>query len=179
MKNISVIESVWLIVVIVFFLFLYIVYVLISFFFMKSFKKKIDTGCETINVLMYQKIQSLYECSCILMKLGYDNPKLLEFVRTQKEKPYEKVQAKDFDDAFNKIENIYSTVKSVCVNLKRVDDTKDLVNNLKNIDDLNTKYFENKQLYNTYVVGFNYWRNLFFTKWVKVLFRKDEIDTIK
>ena len=179
MKNISVIESVWLVVVIAFFLVAYIVYVLISFYFMKSFKKKIDTGCQSINVLIYQKIQSLYECSSILIKLGYDNPKLLEFIKTQKEKTYEKAEAKEFDAYFSKTENIYSTIKSVCVNLKRTDDTKDLVNNLKNIDDLNRKYFENIQLYNTYVVGFNYWRNLFFTKWVKVLFRKDEIDTIK
>ncbi len=179
MKNISVIESVWLVVVIAFFLVAYIVYVLISFYFMNSFKKKIDTGCQSINVLIYQKIQSLYECSSILVKLGYDNPKLLEFIKTQKEKTYEKAEAKEFDAYFSKTENIYSIVKSVCVNLKRTDDTKDLVNNLKNIDDLNRKYFENIQLYNTYVVGFNYWRNLFFTKWVKVLFRKDEIDTIK
>ena len=179
MKNISVVESVWIIVILVFFLIAYIIYVLISFFFMNSFKKKIDTGCETINVLIYQKLQSLYECSCILMKLGYDNPKLLEFVKSQKEKTYEKLEIKDLDALFSKTEKLYSTVKSVCVNLKRTDDTKELVNNLKTIDELNTKYFENIQLYNTYVVGFNYWRNLYFTKWVKVLFRKDEMDTIK
>ena len=177
--NISVIESVWLAVIALFLFLVYVVYVSISFFFMKSFKKKINTSSETINVLIYQKIQSLYECSDILMKLGYDNPKLLEFAKDNKTKKYEKVEPKEFDKFFSGTEKLYTVVKSVCVNLKAIDDTKELVNHLKTIDELNTKYFESIQLYNTYVVGFNYWRNLFFTKWVKVLFRKDEIDTIK
>lgn len=177
--NISVIQSVWLAVIVLFLLLLYIIYVSVSFFFMRSFKKKIEINCEKINVLIYQKIQTLYECSQNLMKLGYDNPKLLEFVKDNRIKKYEKSEPKEFEKLFNGTENLYGVVKGVCINLKRTDDTRELVNNLKTIDDLNTKYFETIQLYNTDVVGFNYWRNLFFTKWVKVLLRKDEIDTIK
>ena len=177
--NISVVQSICVAIVFVFLLGIYIVYVMVSFHFMNTFKRKIDTSSETINVLIFQKFQSLYEVSNILLKLGYDNPKLLDFIKNAKIKTYEKVDAKSFDSIFNEAEKTYSTVKSVCINLKSTDDTKELVNILKTIDDLNKKYFETIQLYNTYVVGFNYWRNLFFTKWVKVLFKKDEIDTIK
>src|SRR5574344_688527 len=94
-------------------------------------------------------------------------------------KKYTKIDAKDFEGVFNYSEGIYMLVKSVCVNLKRSDDLDDIKALLKTIDSLNYKYFESIQLYNANIVGFNYWRNLFFTKWIKVLFRKDEMDTIK
>ncbi len=177
--EISIVQSVCIGIIFLFLLCVYIVYVMVSFHFMKNFKRKIDTSSETINVLIFQKFQNLYEISNILLKLGYDNPKLLDFIKNQKTIKYKKIEAKNFDNVYNDTEKTYSIIKSVCVNLKNSDDTRELVNILKTIDELNKKYFETIQLYNTYVVGFNYWRNLFFTKWVKVLFRKDEIDTIK
>ncbi len=157
----------------------YVIFVFLSFCFMHSFKKKINTAVDTINVILYQKIMGIYECVNELIKLGYDNPKLLDFKKNSEFKEYKPVGAKDFNNLFTKTEEIYSMIKKVCVNLKSNENISEVVSDLDTIKNLNSKYFETVQLYNTYVIGFNYWRNLFFTKWVKILLHKDEIDAIK
>ena len=175
----SIAGTIWIISILVLLILLYVLFVTMSFYFMHVFKKKLNIGKESINVLIYQKITTLYECANNLLKLGYDNPKLIEFIKNEELRKYRVVEVKEFEGLFSKTEEIYATVKKVCTNLKREDNYRDIVNNLETIDNLNSKYFETIQLYNTYVVGFNYWRNLYFTRWIKVLLRKDEIDTIK
>jgi|GEM_PF-2550788 hypothetical protein len=154
-------------------------YVITSFFFMNRFGKKIKVSSESISVIMFQKYENLDTIATILIKSGQDNPKLILFEQNDLYKKYTNVQIKDLETVFNKSEEIYSFIKSICANLKEADKISGLATYLIAIDSLNSKYYETIQLYNTYVVGYNYWRNLFFTKWIKVLFRKDTIDTIK
>jgi hypothetical protein len=177
--NEDLVRTIWIIAIAATIFIIYVVYVCVSFYFMHNFKKRIENGRQAINVVLYQKFQTLDTVSDLLIKIGYDNPKLIEFDKLDEFKKYTKIDAKDFEGVFNYSEGIYMLVKSVCVNLKRSDDLNDIKALLKTIDSLNYKYFESIQLYNTNIVGFNYWRNLFFTKWIKVLFRKDEMDTIK
>lgn len=168
-----------LIVIILTLVVIYLVYVLISFFFMHQFKHKIITTLDSINVLLYQKYETLDMSAHSLFSQGYENPRLIEFDSKNQFKNYKSVAANKLEVIYNDSESIYTIVKSVVVNLKTSDDIKTITGYLNTIDQLNVKYFETVQLYNTYVVGYNYWRNLFFTKWIKVLFRKEEIDTIK
>jgi hypothetical protein len=168
-----------LIVIILTLVVIYLVYVLISFFFMHQFKHKIVTALASINVLLYQKYETLDMSAHFLFTQGYENPKLIEFDSKNQFKNYKSVEAKELEGIYNDSEAIYMIVKSVVANLKTSDDLKTITGYLNTIDQLNIKYFETIQLYNTYVVGYNYWRNLFFTKWIKVLFKKEEIDTIK
>jgi hypothetical protein len=173
------IRRILLIVVIGTIIFIYLTYVVISFYFMHQFKRKIVNSLQSINVFIYQKYETLDKASHFLVSLGYDNPKLIEFDELNAYKNYKPVAAKELEGVFNESENVYSLVKSIVINFKSGDDVKSISSYLNSIDALNTKYFETIQLYNTYVVGYNYWRNLFFTKWIKVLFKKEEIDTIK
>jgi len=175
----EVIRALWLIVVITTAIFIYLGYVVVSFYFMRQFKRKITNALSSINVLIYQKYETLDESSHFLISEGYENPKLIAFDLLNSYKNYKPVGAKDLESVFNDSETVYILIKSIVINYRSGDDVKTLANYLNTIDLLNSRYFETIQLYNTYVVGYNYWRNLFFTKWIKVLFRKEEIDTIK
>ena len=48
----------------------------------------------------------------------------------------------------------------------------------KNIEEMNEKYYQTSQLYNTKVIGYNYWRNFFSTKWLKKILHIKEKQTI-
>ena len=170
---------IWIGAIILIFVLAYIIYVAISFFFMKQFKKKILNYRKRINVVIYQKYQELDNASEIIIKLGYGTNDINKFAKADEFNKYKEIDVKDFDSSFTKSEISYKKLKTAITNLKFSDDYGELIGKLKIIDGLNSRYYESIQLYNTYVIGYNYWRNLLFSKWIKVLFKKDEIDTIR
>ena len=177
--NEDLVRTIWVLAVISIIVFLYLIYILVSFFFMNEFKKKINVKVEAINVIIYQKYQLEDQTSSLLIRNGHNNKELKSFDDSDAFKNYKKIDAKQFEQAFNNSESSYKLIKRICAEIKLDEELEQIKINLKLIDDLDSKYFESIQLYNTYVVGYNYWRNLLFTRWIKVLFRKDEIDTIK
>lgn len=177
--NEDLVRTIWVLAVISIIVFLYLIYILVSFFFMNEFKKKINVKVEAINVIIYQKYQLEDQTSSLLIMNGHNNKELKAFDDSDAFKNYKKIDAKQFEQAFNNSESSYKLIKRICAEIKLDEELEQIKINLKLIDDLDSKYFESIQLYNTYVVGYNYWRNLLFTRWIKVLFRKDEIDTIK
>ena len=83
----EVIRALWLIVVITTAIFIYLGYVIVSFYFMRQFKRKITNALSSINVLIYQKYETLDESSHFLISEGYENPKLIavnRYMRTKK-----------------------------------------------------------------------------------------------
>jgi len=172
-------RSIWIVAIILILLFIYLIYIGISVFFMRVFSKKIETTRQVISVVVYQKYESLDFTAESLIKLGYSNAKLEAFAKADEYKEYKSILAKEFDESYKHSEEAYGIIKSVCLNLKISDNLSEIKSSLQLIDALNSKYFESVQLYNTYVIGYNYWRNLFFTKWIKILFKKEEIETIK
>lgn len=172
-------RTIIIIIVICFIVIGYLTYLGISFYFMRDFKKKIMNQKDRINLIIYQKYQSLDTASTLIIKLGYGTPEIKDFDDADMFKKYVRIEAQNFDKVFGNSENYYRIIKNASINLKTSDNLNEILKNLKIIDGLNSRYYESVQLYNTYVVGFNYWRNLFFTKWFKVLLKKDEIETIR
>lgn len=165
--------------IVVVILIVYIGYIVVSFFFMRRFVEKIENIKKTISVLIYQKYEGLDFVAESLIKEGVNNRKLKEFSSGNEFNKYTKITADEFEIDFDASEEAYNFIKGIFQDLKYCDSLDNIKNLMLSIDSINSKYYESIQLYNTYVVGYNYWRNLFFTKWVKKLFKKEEYDSIK
>lgn len=160
-------------------LILYIALVTTSFVFMKIFKNKIKQGKEKINVILFQKYDSLMKFATLYKdKIKEDSP-LYRFLKNEELQKYTELTVDEFEDFYNYCETLLNYAKKIFISSE--DDTnfsygKEI---LDNIEELNTKFLESIQLYNTNVIGFNYWRNLFSTKWLKNILFIKEIKTIQ
>ena len=162
----------------------YIIYVVASFIFMNSFKKKIITLTQSISVLLYQKNGLTHE----LINLTYkreENEVKIDLIedylnkKIEKEEEYELIKdSKDFFIKFQYLENIYKELEYLIIN-KRINNEDELRRIVNNIDDINTRFTISTQLYNSNVVAFNYYHNLFATKFIKKIFKIKEKERIE
>ncbi len=166
-----------LVIVISSILITYIAYLIFSFVFMFSFKKKVNISRKKLNILLYQKAQSLFKV-CELLEFNIsDYPLLNEFNGKTDEKEYKEIKPESFREKYLKLDDLYKNSSKVLAN-KSIKNIELIKKEFHVIEDCNDRYFVASQIYNSNVVGFNYWRNLFMTKWVKKLFGIKEINLI-
>ena len=79
----------------------------------------------------------------------------------------------------NSFEIIKKTLEGIYIN--NFESTNNETINLlfSSFKDVTIHYTDMTQDFNSNAVGFNYWRNLYFTKWIKKLFKIEEVTSIK
>ena len=164
--------------IVLFILALYILLVINSFVFMFIFSIKLKRASHSINLILYQKADCLLRISKHMKTLVDNNQIIKDFVATTDINNYKVFDVKNFDHINKKENEIFKEIKLIYVNNKNIPDKEKVIALIKSYDDLCKNYAKQTQYYNTYVVGYNYWRNLFTTKWIKLLLKKKEKDLI-
>lgn len=175
----------------------YITYVIISFVFMASFSKKLDMQNKTLNILLYQKVNALFKIIEILSKyVTLDNyldksiinysklnissnevKSLLEITSNEDYLKYE--EHKDTSllvSYFTSLDKYFFIINELLkvVKISNKEDLNSINLNLSINDDISSRFIVTTQLFNSNVIGFNYWRNLRFTKFIKKMFKVAE-----
>lgn len=175
----------------------YITYVIISFVFMASFSKKLDMQNKTLNILLYQKVNALFKIIEILSKyVTLDNyldksiinysklnissnevRSLLEITSNEDYLKYE--EHKDTSllvSYFTSLDKYFFIINELLkvVKISNKEDLNSINLNLSINDDISSRFIVTTQLFNSNVIGFNYWRNLRFTKFIKKMFKVAE-----
>ena len=175
----------------------YITYVIISFLFMASFSKKLDMQNKTLNILLYQKVNALFKIIEILSKyVTLDNyldksiinysklnissnevKSLLEITSNEDYLKYE--EHKDTSllvSYFTSLDEYFFIINELLkvVKISNKEDLNSINLNLSINDDISSRFIVTTQLFNSNVIGFNYWRNLRFTKFIKKMFKVAE-----
>ncbi len=166
-----------LIIVLLAILVIYFVYLFISFFFMSAFSKKINIQNKTLSLLIFQKAKVLYSLGSYLEKYIENNEKIANFLKENKYIEYKDYDIKDIRNITFELDDVYKEFKTILINNK-IDTYKEVSMDFNLFEDLDKRFFITSQIYNSNVVGFNYWRNLKFTKFVKKIFRIKEKETI-
>lgn len=160
-----------------FIILIYFVYLFISFFFMSSFNKKINIQNKTLSLLIFQKAKILYTLNDLLDKYILNNEKINLFFNEKKYLEYKDYGVKEIKNINIEIDDIYKEFKTILINNK-IESYKEVSSEFNLYDDLNKRFFITSQIYNSNVVGYNYWRNLKLTKFIKVIFKIKEKETI-
>lgn len=160
-----------------FIILIYFVYLFISFFFMSSFNKKINIQNKTLSLLIFQKAKILYTLNDLLDKYILNNEKINLFFNEKKYLEYKDYDVKEIKNINIEIDDIYKEFKTILINNK-IESYKEVSSEFNLYDDLNKRFFITSQIYNSNVVGYNYWRNLKLTKFIKVIFKIKEKETI-
>lgn len=165
-----------LVIGITFFVLVYLIYFLISIFFMIAFNKKIRVGKEAISILLFQKKLSLLNIISFLDQNEL-NEDLLNFKNDNINFTYSLIDPSISREIYLEEEAIYKNL----INLisKKEDVNSKIKKEINLIEDINKRYFSRSQIYNSNIVGYNYWRNLRFTKLIKRIFQIKEKETIK
>lgn len=165
-----------LVIGITFFVLVYLIYFLISIFFMIAFNKKIRVGKEAISILLFQKKSSLLNIISFLDQNEL-NEDLLNFKNDNINFTYSLIDPSISREIYLEEEAIYKNL----INLisKKEDVNSKIKKEINLIEDINKRYFSRSQIYNSNIVGYNYWRNLRFTKLIKRIFQIKEKETIK
>lgn len=158
---------------------LYIAIIITSFAFMRQFKKDIKRRKDFINLLIFQKNDLLYKLSIILEKYLSKEDSLSEYINDEDLHLYKKLDAKEFEDFYMFTEKMLQNAQKIYINNNLEADKSKVDEIFLTIAELNDKYFQAVQLYNTSVVGYNYWYNLFSTKRIKKILFIKTIETIK
>ncbi len=168
-----------IIVLVVLCLLVYVMVVVLSFTFMHVFKRKLKKGKQSINLILYQKNDCLLKLSALYRdKLANDTP-IVRYLNNEEYKKFTELKVEEFEDFYNFLEKMLSYVQKAYVTYA-IEDKESFVRDLfLTISELNNKYLQAIQLYNTNVIGYNYWRNLFSTRWIKNLLFIKNINTIK
>lgn len=157
----------------------YIILVIVSFSFMLNFKKDINRRKDFINVTLYQKCDLLIKLSYIMDPYLKESDPLKIFAQNDELKTYQRLEANEFEEFYNYTEKMLQKCQSIYINYDLKDKKTSVEEIFLTIGELNEKYFQTVQLYNTSVVGYNYRYNFFSTKWIKKIFFIKKIDTIK
>ena len=148
-------------------LLIYLIIVIVSFSFMSNFKRDINRRKDFINVTLYQKLTLLSRLSEIMKDYLKENDPLKIMGANEDLKKYQKLTAQEFE-------------QKIYINFDLDEDSKRKVEEIfLTIAELNDKYFQAVQLYNTSVVAYNYWYNFSTTRWIKKILFMKTIDTIK
>lgn len=156
----------------------YIVLVIVSFSFMNSFKKKIKHIEESISIDFYQMRDCLMKLND-LFKDSMDAKTYENFIKSYGNSEFNKVSKDNVSKMFNKLELSKKELESMFVNKVENYDKDKVMMLFSSFKEISEHYTEMTQAYETYVIGYNYWRNLFSTKWIKKLFRIKEIKSLK
>lgn len=157
----------------------YLVLLITSFIFMHNFKTDILRKKDFLNVTLYQKIDLLIKLSDLLSEYLDEKDPLKILGQNDELKAYQKLNAEEFEEFYNYSEKMLQNAQKIYINYDLKEKKKKVEEIFLAIGELNEKYFQAVQLYNTSVVAYNYWYNFFSTKWVKKLFFIKKIDTIK
>ena len=175
----------------------YITYVIISFVFMGAFSKKLDVQNKTLNILLYQKVSALFKIIEIINKyINLDNyldksiinysklnissndvKALLEITSNQDYLKYQEYKDTSLLVSFFTSLDKYFFIITELLKVIKISNKEDLQNinlNLSINDDISSRFIVTTQLFNSNVVGYNYWRNLKFTKFIKRMFKVAE-----
>lgn len=175
----------------------YITYVIISFVFMGAFLKKLDVQNKTLNILLYQKVSALFKIIEIINKyINLDNyldksiinysklnissndvKALLEITSNQDYLKYQEYKDTSLLVSFFTSLDKYFFIINELLKVIKISNKEDLQNinlNLSFNDDISSRFIVTTQLFNSNVVGYNYWRNLKFTKFIKRMFKVAE-----
>lgn len=155
---------------------LYILYIIISFFFLNSFNKKILNEIRAISVLLYQKSNVIKELSIYLIDYTKDLKEFKDF-EINELKDYRQLNSNEIKTINNLYKNIYNEFKTILINNK-IKNYKEVSNDFNLLEDLEKRFFITSQIYNNNVVAFNYWRNLKGTKYIKKMFKIKEKELI-
>ncbi len=176
--NTTVTISIIAIVISVIILF-YLVLLITTFVFMHNFKIDILRKKDFLNVTLYQKIDLLIKLSDLLSEHLDEKDPLKILGQNDELKAYQKLNAEEFEEFYGYSEKMLQNAQKIYINYDLKEKKKQVEEIFLAIGELNEKYFQAVQLYNTSVVAYNYWYNFFSTKWVKKLFFIKKIDTIK
>ena len=175
----------------------YITYVIISFVFMASFSKKLDMQNKTLNILLYQKVNALFKIIEILSKyvtldnyldksiinyskLNISSNEVRSLLEITSNKDYLKYEEhKDTSllvSYFTSLDKYFFIINELLkvVKISNKEDLNSINLNLSINDDISSRFIVTTQLFNSNVIGFNYWRNLRFTKFIKKMFKVAE-----
>ena len=148
----------------------YLVLLITSFIFMHNFKTDILRKKDFLNVTLYQKIDLLIKLSDLLSEYLDEKDPLKILGQNDELKAYQKLNAEEFEEFYNYSEKMLQNAQKIYINYDLKEKKKKVEEIFLAIGELNEKYFQAVQLYNTSVVAYNYWYNFFSTKWVKKLF---------
>ncbi len=157
----------------------YLILLSVSFYFMHYFKRDINIKKDSINLILFQKIDLLIKLSLIMEPFLEENNPLRLMSDNKEFKLYQKIEPSEFEEFYVYTEKMLQLAQKVYIDSDLNEYKKTVEEIFLTIEELNQKYFQATQLYNTSVIAYNYWYNLFSTKWVKKLFFMKTIDSIK
>lgn len=157
----------------------YILLLAFSFIFMRNFSKDISKKIDFLNLSLYQKCEAINMIISILDAYIKPNNPLYIFSKNENYKEYHRFNVNEIEEFYIYTEKMVTEVQKIYINNDLSSHKKEVENFLKNIEEMNEKFHQTSQLYNTSVVGYNYWRNFFSTKWIKKIFFIKEKQTIK
>lgn len=114
-----------------------------------------------------------------LFKDSMDAKTYENFIKSYGNSEFNKVSKDNVSKMFNKLELSKKELESIFVNKVENYDKDKVMMLFSSFKEISEHYTEMTQAYETYVIGYNYWRNLFSTKWIKKLFRIKEITSLK
>lgn len=159
-------------------LLIYIGIVIASFLFMSSFKKKLKETKESISIDFYQMRECLLKLDD-LFKDYMDKETYEKFIIEFGSTEFKNVKIEDCAKTFNKFEMAKKEFEQIFVNkVSGIDNNKVSVL-FDSFKELSKHYTDMTQSYNNYIIGYNYWWNLFSTKWIKKLFKIKKFENLK
>ncbi|MBP5694601.1 MAG: hypothetical protein J6X03_04065 [Bacilli bacterium] len=155
----------------------YFLAIFFSFRFMGNFKKKIKNQSEKVNIIIYQKFEILSTLSQELDSYIRDDSRL-KHLKKEEIKNYMSLSPKEFSDAYSISNQLAARAQKIYVSNEFNGRQRVIDQLLESLYDLDNKYFESIQIYNSFAIGYNYWRNLFSTRWIKNILKIKKIDLI-
>jgi len=155
----------------------YLIMLILSFSLMNRFKKKIKKQGEKVNIIIYQKFEVLSELSLILDTYIKSESRLKHLTK-EEIKNYISLSPESFSEVYSISNQLTSRAQKIYVDNDFNGKQKEVDLLFESLSELDSKYFESIQTYNSYVLGYNYWRNLKTTRWLKNLFKAKRIESI-
>ena len=114
-----------------------------------------------------------------LFKVYIDEKTYLDLKEKINKYEFKNLSKDEFFICFSSFEVIKKTLEGIYIN--NFESTNNEIINLlfSSFKDVTIHYTDMTQDFNSNAVGFNYWRNLYFTKWIKKLFKIEEVTSIK
>ena len=156
----------------------YLLLICCTSFFMYSFSREINKKLEFLNLIIYQKCEAINQISEELSKYINETNPLYLFLNNPNYKEYHKLSTAEIEEFYYYTEKMITEIQKIYINNDLEELKKPVEHFFKNVEDMNEKYYQTSQLYNTKVIGYNYWRNFFSTKWLKKILHIKEKQTI-
>ena len=155
----------------------YLIMLILSFILMNNFKNKVKKQSEKVNIIIYQKFEVLSSLSEYLDQYIKDESRLKHLTK-EEIKNYISLSPLNYSEAYSISNQLTSRAQKIYVNYEFNEKQKEIDLLFKSLSDLDDKYYESIQTYNSFVLGYNYWRNLKFTRWLKILFKIKKLESI-